>query len=228
MPRKVCFTIQRHLIRQLTIDVAAIRNMFKLKRPISPPEATSAQTRQDAGENLPPLQEHKRQCLCKLTRLVGAAGVATAMWPLLSALGPDEKTLADGEPIDIALGDIAPGQTVRRLWRGRLVLIRHRTEEEIAQARALDGKTGISPQADAERVKSGHEQWLVVYGHCPHTGCIPNEQTGGNLGWLCPCHGSEFDLSGRVTRGPATENLAIPDYAFHADGLTLRLGVKSV
>ena len=135
MPRKVLFTIQRHLIRQLTIGVAAIRNMFKLKRPISPPEATSAQTRQDAGENLPPLQEHKRQCLCKLTRLVGAAGVATAIWPLLSALGPDEKTLADGEPIDIALGDIAPGQTVRRLWRGRLVLIRHRTEEEIGWKR---------------------------------------------------------------------------------------------
>lgn len=199
---------------------------------IALPEETKTltQAKKDTGDSLPMLQADKRQCLCKLTRLVGAAGVATAMWPLLSALGPDERILADGEPVDVALGDIAPGQTIRRFWRGRLVLIRHRTESEIAQARALDGKTPISPQTDAERVKAGHEQWLVVYGHCPHAGCIPNEQMGrqGGGGWLCPCHGSEFDTSGRVTRGPATENLAVPDYAFLADGMMLRIGAKHV
>lgn len=187
------------------------------------------QAKKDAQDSLPVLRANKRRCLCKLTRLVGAAGVATAIWPLLSALGPDEKTTADGEPIDVALENISPGQTIRRIWRGKLVLIRHRTESEIAQARALDGKTPISPQTDAERIKAGHEQWLVVYGHCPHAGCIPNEQTGKNGGgWLCPCHGSEFDISGRVTRGPATENLAVPDYAFHADGMTLRIGAQSM
>ena len=186
------------------------------------------QSKKDDGESMPPLQEHKRQCLCKLTKLVGAAGIATAMWPLLSALGPDEATLADGEPVDVALGDVAPGETIRRIWRGKLVFIRHRTEAEIALARGLDGKTPIAPQADAERVKDGHEQWLVIYGHCPHAGCIPHAQTGADSGWLCPCHGSEFDLSGRVTRGPATDNMAIPDYAFHADGMTLRIGAKDV
>lgn len=186
------------------------------------------QSIKDDGESIPPLQEHKRQCLCKLSKFVGAAGIATAMWPLLSALGPDEKTLADGEAVDVALGNVAPGETIRRVWRGKPVFIRHRTEAEIALARTLDDKTSIAPQADAERVKVGHEQWLVVCGQCPHAGCIPHERTGADGGWLCPCHGSEFDLSGRVTRGPATDNMDIPDYTFHADGMTLRIGAKDV
>ena len=174
------------------------------------------------------IHQQRRQCLCKLTKFVGAAGIAAAMWPLVSALGPDEQTLADGEPLDVPLDNVAPGETLRRVWRGKLVFIRHRTAQEIALANALDGVTRIDPQADAERVKPGHEQWLVVYGYCPHAGCIPNEQHGDNPGWLCPCHGSEFDLSGRVTRGPAAQNMQVPDYAFHPDGNTLRIGVKDV
>lgn len=182
-------------------------------------------------ENMPAgapetIHEQRRKCLCRLTKFVAASGIAAAVWPLISALGPDENTLADGEPLDVPLGNVAPGETLRRIWRGKLVFIRHRTAEEIALATALDSATAIHPQADAERVKPGHEQWLVLYGYCPHAGCVPNEQGGDKPGWLCPCHGSEFDLSGRVTRGPAAENMLVPDYAFHPDGKTLTIGMK--
>ena len=106
-----------------------------------------------------------------------------------------------------------------------MILIHHRTQEEIVAARNTDLHTLIDPQSDSERVSAVHPQWLVVQGYCPHAGCVPNAQPGG-LGWICPCHGSEFDTSGRVTRGPATANLAIPDYAFHSDGQIVRIGTK--
>jgi len=171
------------------------------------------------------IQEQRRECLCKLTKFVGAAGVATAVWPLVSALSPDEKTLGENEPIDVSLAGVAAGQTIRRIWQGKLILIHHRTQEEIIAARNADWHTLIDPQSDSERVSAVHPQWLVVQGYCPHAGCVPNAQPGG-LGWICPCHGSEFDTSGRVTRGPATANLAIPDYAFHSDGQIVRIGTK--
>ncbi|WP_368755325.1 ubiquinol-cytochrome c reductase iron-sulfur subunit [Klebsiella oxytoca] len=171
------------------------------------------------------IQGQRRECLCRLTKFVGAAGVAAAVWPLVSALGPDEKALRENEPIDVSLAGMAAGQTVRRVWQGKLILIHHRTPDEIVAARNADWHTLVDPQSDSERVSDAYPQWLVVQGYCPHAGCVPNARSGGQ-GWVCPCHGSEFDTSGRVTRGPATVNLVIPDYAFHPDGLTLRIGAK--
>lgn len=171
--------------------------------------------------------QQRRRCLCKLTKFVGAAGVTAAVWPLISALGPDENARGENEPIDVSLAGIAAGQTVRRIWQGKLILIHHRTPAEMAAARAGDHSTLIDPQTDSERVASDYPQWLVVQGYCPHAGCVPNTRPGGQ-GWICPCHGSEFDTSGRVTRGPATANLAVPEFAFHPDGLTVRIGAKDV
>lgn len=171
------------------------------------------------------IQMERRECLCKLTKFVGAAGVAAAVWPLVSALGPDEKTLGENEPIDVSLAGVAAGQTIRRVWQGKLILIHHRTKDEIAAAKESDQAKLIDPQADSERVSANYPQWLVVEGFCPHAGCVPNAKSSGQ-GWVCPCHGSEFDTSGRVTRGPATANLAIPDYTFHPDGQTVRIGAK--
>ncbi|MTH46270.1 ubiquinol-cytochrome c reductase iron-sulfur subunit [Intestinirhabdus alba] len=176
-------------------------------------------------DNKDRIQEQRRECLCKLTKFVGAAGVATAAWPLISALGPDEKTVGESAPLDVSLAGVAAGQTIRRIWQGKLILIHHRTPEEIAAARRADGSALIAPQADSERVSAQYPQWLIVQGYCPHAGCVPNARPGGQ-GWICPCHGSEFDTSGRVTRGPATANLAIPDHAFHPDGLSVRIGAK--
>lgn len=173
------------------------------------------------------IQEQRRDCLCRLTKFVGAAGVAAAVWPLVSALGPDEKMAGENEPIDVSLAGVAVGQTVRRVWQGKLILIHHRTADEIAAARDVESHKLIDPQADNERVNADYPQWLVVQGYCPHAGCVPNARTGGQ-GWVCPCHGSEFDASGRVTRGPATANLAVPDFTFHPDGLTVRIGAKEI
>lgn len=173
------------------------------------------------------IQEQRRECLCKLTKFVGAAGIAAAAWPLVSALGPDEKALGENEPIDVSLAGVAAGQTVRRVWQGKLILIHHRTTDEIITARSADLDTLIDPQPDSARVSAAHPQWLVVQGYCPHAGCVPNARPGGE-GWICPCHGSEFDTSGRVTRGPATANLAIPDYVIHSDGQVVRIGTKEV
>nr|WP_252869592.1 ubiquinol-cytochrome c reductase iron-sulfur subunit [Citrobacter sp. MGH 55] len=173
------------------------------------------------------IQQQRRNCLCKLTKFVGAAGVTAAVWPLISALGPDETTRGENEPIDVSLAGIAAGQTLRRIWQGKLILIHHRTPEEIVAARTGDHSALVDPQSDSERVASDYPQWLVVQGYCPHAGCVPNTRPGGQ-GWICPCHGSEFDTSGRVTRGPATTNLAVPEFAFHPDGLTVRIGAKDV
>ncbi|MCX9005435.1 ubiquinol-cytochrome c reductase iron-sulfur subunit [Citrobacter portucalensis] len=162
-----------------------------------------------------------------MTKFVGAAGIAAAVWPLVSALGPDEKALGENEPIDVSLAGVAAGQTVRRVWQGKLILIHHRTTDEIITARSADLDTLIDPQPDSARVSAAHPQWLVVQGYCPHAGCVPNARPGGE-GWICPCHGSEFDTSGRVTRGPATANLAIPDYVIHSDGQVVRIGTKEV
>ncbi|EMU1127473.1 TPA: ubiquinol-cytochrome c reductase iron-sulfur subunit [Citrobacter koseri] len=180
--------------------------------------------KKQSNENV---QVQRRECLCKLTKFVGAAGVTAAVWPLITALGPDDKTVAENEPVDVSLAGVAVGQTVKRVWQGKLILIHHRTPEEIRSAQQADVHRFIDPQADGERIKTEYPQWLVIQGYCPHAGCVPNAKPGGQ-GWVCPCHGSEFDTSGRVTRGPATANLAIPDYAFHPDGLTVRIGAKEV
>ena len=90
------------------------------------------------------IQEQRRECLCKLTKFVGAAGVAAAVWPLVSALSPDEKTLGENEPIDVSLAGVAAGQTIRRIWQGKLILIHHRTQEEIVAARNAGAKITIN------------------------------------------------------------------------------------
>ena len=172
------------------------------------------------------IHTQRRDCLCKLTKFVGAAGVTAAVWPLISALGPADKPVAENAPVDVSLAGVAAGQTVKRIWQGKLILIRHRTADEIAAAQQADTRLLLDPQLDSERVTATHPQWLIVQGYCPHAGCVPNANPSGQ-GWICPCHGSEFDASGRVTRGPATANLAIPDYALAADGLSGRLGTKA-
>lgn len=180
-----------------------------------------AENKKSADEIL----QQRRQCLCTMTKVVGVAGIAVAAWPLVSALGPDEQTVGESEPVAVALAGIAAGQTIRRIWQGKLIFIHHRTADEIAAAQAARQPHLIDPQADSERVNATWPQWLVVEGSCPHAGCVPNAKAGGG-GWVCPCHGSEFDTSGRVTRGPATANLAVPDYTFSPDGQTVLIGVK--
>src|SRR5580693_5915379 len=165
--------------------------------------------------------ETKRDFL-KLVALAGAA-VATGaiVWPLVDSMNPSKDVLAVSAT-EVDLTPIALGSAITVLWRGKPVFVRHRTPEEIKSAEDVKMSDLIDPATDASRVKAGHDQWLVVIGVCTHLGCVPlgNKPTdprGDWGGWFCPCHGSQYDTSGRVRHGPAPANLIVDPYAFLTD-----------
>jgi ubiquinol-cytochrome c reductase iron-sulfur subunit len=107
-------------------------------------------------------------------------------------------------------------------WQGKPIFVRHRTAVEIKEAQDTPLGQLIEPQADSARVKPGHDQWIILIGICTHLGCIPlgnkpSDPRGDWGGWFCPCHGSQYDTSGRVRHGPAPLNLYVPPYAFESD-----------
>jgi ubiquinol-cytochrome c reductase iron-sulfur subunit len=127
---------------------------------------------------------------------------------------------------EVDLSPIAEGQAVTVIWRGKPIFVRHRTPEEIDEARSVEVSQLRDPQTDAERTQE--PQWLVMIGICTHLGCIPKGQNVGDPkgeygGWLCPCHGSHYDTSGRIRKGPAPENLVVPPYEF-LDESIIRIG----
>lgn len=155
-----------------------------------------------------PQNEQKRDFLVMASCAVGGAGAIGAALPLLKSMAPadDVKAMATTE---VNLADIPLGKAKVVMWRGKAVFVKHRTEEEIT---ALPQTTPIDPATDKERVQK--PEWLVVMGNCTHLGCVP---TAKDSGWACPCHGSVFDNSGRVTKGPAAQNLPVPPYTFAND-----------
>lgn len=166
----------------------------------------------------------RRDFLFIATGAVAAVGAGAAIWPFAASLAPDAETVAFGAPIELDLSPIVEGQIVKVFWRGKLIFVRHRTPREIELARNVDLASLIDPQVDAARVKDGYAQWLVTYGNCTHLGCVPLGHQGSYEGWFCPCHGSLFDTSGRVRRGPAPVNLPIPPYDFVTDA-KIRIGL---
>ena len=167
----------------------------------------------------------RRDFLFIATGAVGAVGAAAVVWPFIGALAPDAVTVAAGAPVDLDLAPIAEGQIVKIFWRGKLIFVRNRTKKEIDEARNVDVASLRDPQPDTARVKTGHDQWLIVYGNCTHLGCVPLGNQGPYEGWFCPCHGSIFDTSGRVRGGPAPINLPIPPYTFVSD-TKIRIGAE--
>jgi len=149
----------------------------------------------------------RRNFLEKITTAAGATGVAAACWPFISSMNPSEDILAKATT-EVDLNGIPPGGIHTVPWQGKPVFIVHRTPEEISNAQASSGT--LDPQDDSKRVQ--RPEWLVVVGVCTHLGCVPNRNAEG--GWLCPCHGSLYDASGRVIRGPAPKNLEVPAYSF--------------
>lgn len=121
--------------------------------------------------------------------------------------------------LEVDLSSIEPGSTVTVKWRGKPVFIRRRTEEDIKLANSVDVGSLRDPQEDAERVKD--PEWLIVVGVCTHLGCIPLPNAGDFGGWFCPCHGSHYDISGRIRKGPAPYNLEVPTYTFLEDNKLL-------
>jgi ubiquinol-cytochrome c reductase iron-sulfur subunit len=163
----------------------------------------------------------RRDFIVLTASALGAVGAAAAAWPIVHSMNPAADVLALSS-IEVDLAAIQPGQTIKKMWRGMPVFIRHRTKEDIDEARKVSMDDLKDPQSDEDRVKKGKEQWLVMVGVCTHLGCIPlagagdyNSKDGG--GYFCPCHGSAYDTSGRIRKGPAPKNLPIPTYTFLSD-----------
>ena len=162
----------------------------------------------------------RRDFLFTASYAVGAVGVAAVVWPLVDQMNPDAsvKALASTE-VDVS--SLKPGNTITVLWRGKPVFIRRRTQEEINEAQMVSLTDLPDPQDDSERALN--PEWLVMVGICTHLGCIPLGQKGDYNGWFCPCHGSHYDTSGRIRKGPAPTNLEIPEYVFLNDN-TIKIG----
>jgi len=188
-------------------------------------------------------ETNRRDFLYIATGAVAAVGAALTAWPFINQMNPDASVLALAS-VEVDLAPIAEGQEVTIKWRGNPVFIRHRLAAEIEAASkvaltdlkdplARNANLPDSDQAtDENRVVGGKEQYLVMMGVCTHLGCVPIGNEGeyavveGNTkhgGWFCPCHGSQYDTAGRIRKGPAPENLHIPQYAYLSD-TKIRIG----
>ena len=163
---------------------------------------------------------NRRDFIFTASYALGAVGVGAAVWPLIDQMNPDAsvKALASTE-VDIS--GVERGQSITVLWRGKPVFIRRRTDDEIAKAKEVDLKELKHPETDEDRAKN--PEWLVMVGVCTHLGCVPLGDKGEYGGWFCPCHGSHYDTSGRIRKGPAPTNLEIPKYEF-IDNNTIKIG----
>jgi len=157
----------------------------------------------------------------------GAAGVVGAglyAWPLIDQMNPaaDTKALSTTE---VDLSSVEEGQQIIVKWQGKPVFVRHRTQKEIDEARAVDVSTLRDPATDEQRLVVNGEgkyepQYLIMIGICTHLGCVPIGNNAGDYdGWFCPCHGSHYDTAGRIRKGPAPKNLVLPPYQYLTDTL---------
>jgi ubiquinol-cytochrome c reductase iron-sulfur subunit len=156
---------------------------------------------------------------------LGAVGVAAAVWPFVHSMNPAADTLALAST-EVDISKVEVGQAITVTWRGKPVFIRHRTADEIKHAADVNVSELRDPQTDAQRVQK--PEWLIMVGVCTHLGCIPLGQKSGEPkgefgGWFCPCHGSQYDTSGRIRKGPAPANLLVPQYTFLTD-TSVRVG----
>ncbi|MEM7241138.1 MAG: ubiquinol-cytochrome c reductase iron-sulfur subunit [Pseudomonadota bacterium] len=177
---------------------------------------------------------NRRDFLYVSTAATGAVVGSAAVWPLVNQMNAsaDVQALAS---IEVPVGEVEPGTQITVKWRGKPVFIRRRSQEEIDEARAtsldelpdqLDrnaNKPGLDA-SDENRTLDENGEWLVMMGVCTHLGCVPLGDGAGEFGgWFCPCHGSHYDTAGRIRKGPAPENLHIPEAVF-IDEETIKLG----
>ena len=163
---------------------------------------------------------NRRDFIFSASYALGAGGVGAAVWPLIDQMNPDAsvKALASTE-VDVS--GVEKGQSITVLWRGKPVFIRRRTEEEIAKAK--DVKLEDLPHAETDEERAKNPEWLVMLGVCTHLGCVPLGDKGEYGGWFCPCHGSHYDTSGRIRKGPAPTNMEVPKYEF-VNSNTIKIG----
>ena len=182
------------------------------------------------------IDRNRRHFLTVATAVTGAAGAGVALYPFLASLQPSARAQALGAPVEVAIGSMQPGEMVRVLWRGKLIFVLRRSQamldrlsENLDQLDDPDSEVAEQqPDYTANETRSVKPEYLVVEGSCTHLGCAPLEDfdlrpsENWNGGFFCPCHGSKFDLAGRVYKGvPAPTNLRIPPYRFVRDDLIL-------
>lgn len=170
----------------------------------------------------------RRDFLYIATGAAAAVGAALTAWPFIDQMNPSSAVLALAS-IEVDIASIQPGQSVTFKWRGHPLFVRRRTPKEIAESAAvpmselkdpLARNANLSESADAtDKNRATKPEWLVLVGVCTHLGCTPQASTvevkqGDYGGWLCHCHGSQYDTAGRIRKGPAPENLAVPPYSF--------------
>ena len=167
-----------------------------------------------------PEKKNRRDFLFTASYTLGAVGLGATVWPFIDQMNPDNsvKALASTE-VDIS--QIQPGKAITVLWRGTPVFVKRRTPEEVAEAKKVNLDELKHPEKDEDRVKK--EEWLVMLGICTHLGCVPLSNKGEYNGWFCPCHGSHYDTSGRIRKGPAPTNMEVPKYEF-VDNNTIKIG----
>tara|TARA_B100001750_G_C15150103_1_gene419128 strand:+ start:42 stop:557 length:516 start_codon:yes stop_codon:yes gene_type:complete len=165
-------------------------------------------------------KNNRRDFLFTASYTIGAVGIGATIWPFIDQMNPDRsvKALATTE-VDIS--QVEPGKSITVLWRGKPVFIKRRTKFEISEAQSVDLNELKHPEKDEDRVKKS--EWLVMLGICTHLGCVPLSDKGEYNGWFCPCHGSHYDTSGRIRKGPAPVNMEIPKYEF-VDNNTIKIG----
>ncbi len=176
----------------------------------------------------------RRDFLFVATAATGVVGLGATIWPLIDQMNPDASVRALAS-IDVSVADLEEGSEMIVKWRGKPVIIRHRTQAEIDEANAVDVASlpdadannpniGAAPATDENRSLGGRQQFLVQMGVCTHLGCVPIGDGAGDFnGWYCPCHGSHYDSAGRIRRGPAPRNLPVPP-AQYLDDTTIQLG----
>jgi len=170
--------------------------------------------------------KNKRRDFLQLSTVtIGAVGTAAFIWPFIKSMNPAEDTLALGTT-EVDVSAIEEGQSITVKWRGKPVFIRKRTKDEIQEAKEVNFNDLKDPEKDIDRVKKA--EWLVLVGVCTHLGCVPlgqklTDNKGEYNGWYCPCHGSHYDTSGRIRKGPAPTNLPVPPYSFLND-TTIKIG----
>ena len=163
----------------------------------------------------------RRDFIVVATNAMLAVGAGAVVYPLIDQMNPAADTLALSS-VEVDISSLEAGQAITIKWRGKPVFIRHRTPAEIADAEAVDLAALRDPEADMARIQK--PEYLIIQGICTHLGCVPLGQKIGEVkgdwgGWFCPCHGSHYDTSGRIRKGPAPTNLEVPPYAFLSDSI---------